>query len=222
MLSRTCNAKTSLCNKGLFTQSYGISNSHALCESDLKEGWVLKNWCFWTVVLDKTLESRLYGKEIKPVNLKGNESWIFIGRTEAEDETPILCLPVVKSCHWKRPWCWERLKAGGEWGYRGWDGWMASATQWTWVWANSGDSEIQGSLACCSPWGHRVGHNLATEQQFTYVNRSSVAKKLQFILFICSNSLCILWSSVNGEINLLFKTDSLCCEVWLLLWEEEE
>ena len=97
MMSRTCNAKTSLCNKGLSTQSYGISTSHALCELDLKEGWVLKNWCFWIVVLDKTLESRLHCKEIKPVNPKGNESWIFIGKTEAEDETPILCLPHMKS-----------------------------------------------------------------------------------------------------------------------------
>ena len=57
--------------------------------------------------------------------------------------------------HWKRPWCWERLKAGGEGDDRGWDGWMASLTQWTWVWANSGNSDEQGSLACCSTWGHK-------------------------------------------------------------------
>ena len=57
--------------------------------------------------------------------------------------------------HWKTPWCWERLKAGGEGSSRGWDGWMASLTQWIWVWANSGDSEGQGSLVCCSPQGHK-------------------------------------------------------------------
>ena len=58
--------------------------------------------------------------------------------------------------HWKRPWCWEGLKAGGEGDYRGWDGWMVSLTQWTWVWANSGDSEGQGSLVCCSLCGRTV------------------------------------------------------------------
>ena len=66
--------------------------------------------------------------------------------------------------YWKRPWCWRRLKAKREEGGRGWDGWMVSATQRTWVWT-PGDSEGQGSLACCSPWGRRVRHDLATEQQ---------------------------------------------------------
>ena len=65
--------------------------------------------------------------------------------------------------HWKRPWCWERLKAGGQGDNRGWDGWMESLTQWTWVWASSGVGDGQGSLACCSPWGRRVRHNWATE-----------------------------------------------------------
>ena len=57
--------------------------------------------------------------------------------------------------HWKRPWCWKRLRVGGEGGDRGWDGWMASPTLWTWVWVNSGAGDGQGSLACCSPWGHK-------------------------------------------------------------------
>ena len=61
----------------------------------------------------------------------------------------------IEQTHWKRPWCWERLKGGGEGGNRGWDGWMASSTQWTWIQANSRDSEGQGSLACCSPWAHK-------------------------------------------------------------------
>ena len=107
-------------------------------ELDYKESWALKNWCFWTVVVEKTLESPLDCKEIKPVNPKGNQSWIFIGRAGAEAETPILWPPDAKNwTPWKRPWCWERLKAG-EGGNRGWDGWMASPTQWTWVWVNSG------------------------------------------------------------------------------------
>ena len=66
--------------------------------------------------------------------------------------------------HWKRPRCWERLRTRGEGSNRGWDGWMASLTQWTWVWATAGDSEGQGSLAWCSSWGLRVRHNLATQQ----------------------------------------------------------
>ena len=110
------------------------------CESwTYKESWVLKNWCFWTVVLDKTLESPLDCKEIQPVHPKGDQSWIFTGRTDVETETPILWPPDMKN--WltgKQPWCWERLKVGGEGDDRGWDGWMASPTQWTWVWVNSG------------------------------------------------------------------------------------
>ena len=77
-------------------------------------------------------------KEIQPVHLKGNHPWIFIGRTGAEAETPVLRIIWFKELtRWKRPWCWERLRAGGEGDNRGWDGWMASPTQWTWVWASS-------------------------------------------------------------------------------------
>ena len=65
--------------------------------------------------------------------------------------------------HWKRLWCWERLKAGGEGDDRGWGGWMASLTRWTWVWVNMGIGDGQGSLVCCTPGGHRVGHDWATE-----------------------------------------------------------
>ena len=98
-----------------------------------KESWVLKKWCFWTVVLEKTLESPLDSKEIKPVNPKGNQSWIFIGRTNAKVEAPVL---MQRANRWKRPWCWERFSAG-EGGDRGWDCWIESSTKWTWVWANS-------------------------------------------------------------------------------------
>ena len=98
-----------------------------------------KNWCFWTVVLEKTLESPLDCKEIKPVNPKGNQSWIFIGRTDVEAETPILWVTWWEELtHLKRPWCWERLKARGEGDDRGWDGWMTSLTEGTQVWVNSG------------------------------------------------------------------------------------
>ena len=91
-----------------------------------------KNWSFQTIVLEKTLESPL-DRKIKSVNPKGNQFWLFIGRTVAEAEVLTLWPPDGK--RW-RPWCWERLRAGGG-GDREWDGWMASLIQWTWVWASS-------------------------------------------------------------------------------------
>ena len=100
-------------NKGSSSQSYGFSNSHVwMWELDYKESWVPKNWCFWTVVLEKTLESPLDCKEIQPDHPKENQSWIFFGRTDAEAEAPILWPPDVKIwLIWKDPWFWERLKA---------------------------------------------------------------------------------------------------------------
>ena len=92
------------------------------------------------MVLEKGLGNPLDCKEIQPVQPKGNQSWIFIGRTDAEGETPnILATWCKELTPWKSPWCWERLKAGGEGDERGWDDWMASLTQWTWVWVNSGN-----------------------------------------------------------------------------------
>ena len=123
-------------------------------ELDYKESWALKNWCFWIVVLEKTLESPLDCKMIHPVHPKGNQSWIFIGRTDAEAETP-------------RPWSWERSKVGWEGDDRGWDGWMASPTQWRWAWVNSRSWWWTGRPACCSPWVRRVEHDWATELNWT-------------------------------------------------------
>ena len=98
-------------NKGPSSQSYGFSSSHIrMPELDYKENWVPKNWCFWTVALEKTLESPLDCKEIQPIHRKRNQSWIFIGRIEAEGETLILWPPDVKSWHiWKDP------DAGKDW-----------------------------------------------------------------------------------------------------------
>ena len=104
-------------------------------QGKLLESWVLKNSCFQTVVLEKTLESPLDSKGIKLDNPKGNQLWIFIGRTDAEAEPPILWPPDAKS--WligKDPDAGKNCEGGN----RGWDGWVASLTQWTWVWANSG------------------------------------------------------------------------------------
>ena len=141
--------------KGPYSQKYGFSSSHAqMWELDHQEGWAPKNWCFWTVVLEKTLESSLEWKEIKPVNPKGNLSWIFIGRTDAEAETPILWPPDAKN--------WLLGKdpdAGKDWRHE-----EKGLTEDEIVrWHHQPDGHEfeqtpgvgggQGSLACCSPWG---------------------------------------------------------------------
>ena len=124
-----------------YSQSCYFSSSHVwMWELDYKEIWAPKNWCFWTVVLEKTLESPLDWKKIQPVHPKGNQSWMFIGRTDAEAETPILWPPDGKS--WligKDPYAGkdEKLEEKGL-DDREWGGWMASPTRWTWVWVYSG------------------------------------------------------------------------------------
>ena len=109
--------------KWLAYQRYSFSSSHVrMSELYHKEDWAMKNWCFPIVVLEKTLGSPLDCKEIKPVNPKGNQPWIFIGRTDAEAEAPVLGPPDVKSLLIGKDWCWERLKAKGEGGSREWNG----------------------------------------------------------------------------------------------------
>jgi len=140
-------------------------------ELDCEEIWVPKNWCFRTVALEKTLESPLDCKEIQPIHLKGDQSWVFIVRTDAEAETPKLWPPHVKS--WligkdpdagKRPW----LGAGGEGDDRGWDGWMAILTRCTWVWVNSRSWWWTGRPGVLRFMGsQRVGHDWATELNWT-------------------------------------------------------
>ena len=156
-------------NKGPSSQSYGFSSSHVwIWELDYKESWALKNWCFWTVVLDKTLESPLDCKEIKPVNPKGNQSWIFIGRTDAEAEIPILWPPDAKN------WLIGKdLDAGKDWrkeekGTRedemvGWNHWL-DGHEFEQA-PEIGDG--QGSLACCSPWG---GKELDTTEWLSWTD----------------------------------------------------
>ena len=133
----------------------GFSSSHIqIWELEFKENWVQKNWCFWTVVLEKTLESPLDCMVIQPVHPKGTQSWIFIGRTDSEAETPILWPPECEELtHLKRPWRWERLKMGVE-GMTGnemvgWHHWLDGHE----FEQALGFSDGQESLACCSPWG---------------------------------------------------------------------
>ena len=107
-------------------------------ELDYKESWVPKNECFWTVVLEKTLESPLGCKEIQPVHPKGDQSWVLIGRTEAEVKLQYFGHLMRRVDSLEKTLMLEGLGAGGEGDDRGWDGWMASLIRWTWVWVNSG------------------------------------------------------------------------------------
>ena len=140
--------------KGLYSKCYGFSSSHVMMwELDKKKDWVLKDWCLQTVFLEKTLESPFYCKEIKPVNLKGNKSWIFIRRTDAVAEAPMLWLPDVKSqLIGKDPYCgkdWRQEEKGtSENEMVGWhhqlNGHEFEQTP--------EDGEGQGNLMCCTPW----------------------------------------------------------------------
>ena len=137
-------------------------------ELDYKESWAPKNWCFWTMVLEKTLESPLDCKEIQPVHPKGDQSWVFIGRTHAEIETPILWPPHAKSWLIWKDWCWEGLRAGGEGEDSGWDGWMASPTRWPWVWVNYESWWRTGRPGVLRFMGsQRVGYDWVTELNWT-------------------------------------------------------
>ena len=152
-------------NKGPSSQGYGFSSSHVrMWELDYKESWAPKNWCFWTVVLEKTLKSPLDCKEIQLVHPKGDQSWVFIGRTDVEAETPVLWPPDAES--WligKDP------DAGKDWGQEekgmtedemvGWYHWL-NGHEFGWT-PEVGDG--QGGLACCSSCSCRVGHDWVTE-----------------------------------------------------------
>ena len=139
-----------------YSQSYGhdcFSNSHVwMWELDHKEGWVLKNWCFWTVELEKSLESPLDFKEIKPINPKGSQSWIFIGGTDAEAEAPIVWAPDAKTWPLKETLMLGKIEGRRR---RGWQdrivAWHHQLNGYEFEQA-PGDGEGQGSLACCSPW----------------------------------------------------------------------
>ena len=148
-----------------------FSSSHVwMWELDREEGRAPKNWCFWSVVLEKALESPLDCKEIQPIHSEGDQPWDFFARNDAKAETPILWPPHAKEelTHWKRPWCWEDWGAGGEGDDRGWDGWMASLTWWMWVSVNSGSWWWTGRPGMLQIMGsQRVGHDWATELNWT-------------------------------------------------------
>ena len=143
-------------NKGPSRQGYGFPSGHVwMWELDCEESWAPKNWFFWTVVLEKTLESPLDCKEIQLVHPKGNQSWMFIGRTDTEAETLILWPSDAKNCSLEKTLTLGKIEGRRRGDDRGWDGWMASLTWWTWVWVNYGIGDGQGGLVWCSPWGRK-------------------------------------------------------------------
>ena len=187
-------------------------------ELDCEESWVPKNLCFWTVVLEKTLESPLDCKEIKPVHLRGrsvlgvhwkNWCWSWTSSTLATSWEELT--------DWKRPWCWEGLGAGGEGDDGGWDGWMASPTWWTWVWVNSRSWRRTGRPGMLQFMGsQRVRHDWVTE--------------LNWIWAIVSSQSCFWWlyrtslpSAAKNIINLISVLTIWwcpCIESSLVLLEE--
>ena len=172
-------------NKGASSQGYGFSSGHEwMWELDYKESWAPKNWCFWTVVVEKTLESPLGCKEIQPVHSKGDQPWVFFGRTDAEAETPILGPPHAKS--------WVIGKdsdAGRDWGQEekgmtedemaGWHHHL-DGHEFGWT-AGVGDG--QGGLVCCNSWCRRVRHDLATELNWRWISNSCFTNGLWPPLF---------------------------------------
>ena len=126
----------------------------SIWELDHKEGWVLKNWCFRIVLLEKALESPLDGKEISQSLRKSTldihwKDWCW---SWSSNTLATWCEVLT---HWKRPWCWERLRAKGEVGSREWDGWMASLTQWSWVWTYFRREWRIEKPGLLQPWGHK-------------------------------------------------------------------
>ena len=218
-------------NKGLSSQGYGFSCGHVwMWESDCEESWVPKNWCFWTVVLEKALESPLDCKEIQPVHPKGDQSWVSIGRTDFEEsvqvwnsETPILWPPDAKS------WLiWKDPDAGKDWGQEkgttedemaGWHHWLSGqGFGWT-----LGVGDGQGGLACYGSWGRKESDTTEqlkwTELNWTELNWTeslwfySVARKYSDLLTAFQN--ISRWTTNEIIENLKYFKGSI---YYFLLW----
>ena len=153
-------------SKGPYSQGYGLHSGHLwLWELDCREGRTPKNWCLWTVVLEKTPESPSDSKEIKPVNLKGKQPWILIGRTDAEAEALVIEHLMWTANSLEKSLMLGKFEGGRKRGHQRIDGWMASLMQWTWTWANFRRWWGTGRPAMLQSVGlQRVGHDLATEQ----------------------------------------------------------
>ena len=198
--------KDHFADKGPYSQSYGFSSSHVwMWELDHKEGWALKKRCFWTVVLKKTLESPLHCEEVKPVNPKGNQSWIFIGRTDVESEALKLWPPDAKG------WLTGKVPYGG----KDWRQEEKGATEEMIRWYHQlneqvfeqaqGDGEEQRNLECCSPWSckesdtterpnNNKGYKFSSWHGFCCISQFLICHVLIFIQFYLL--VCFLWNSL--------------------------
>ena len=168
---------------------------------------IWKNWCFWTVVLEKTLESPLDCKEIQPVHPKGDVYWRDWCWSWNSNTLAIWCGELT---HLKKPWCWERLRAEEEGDNRGWDGWMASPTQWTWVWVDSRSWWWTGRPGLLRSMGsQRVGHDWPTELNWWVILVDGWIKNclgLDREVFNETASGC--WSCLISGINMDISTQS--------------
>ena len=167
-----------------------------MSELDCEESWAPKNWCIWTVVLEKTLESPLDCKEIQPVHSKGDHLGVLWKEWYWSWNSSTLATSCEELTHWKRLWCWEGLGAGGEVDDRRWDGWIASPTRWTWVWVNSGRWWWTGRPSVLQFMGsQRVGHDWATALNWTeliyiYIIQSLVETWVIYSLgYLCAHSI---------------------------------
>ena len=173
-----------------------FSSSHVwMWELDYEESWAPKNWCFWTVVLEKTLESSLDCKEIQAVHSEGDQPWVLWREWSWNSST--LATSWEELTHWKRLWCWEESGAEREGDNRGWDGWMVSPTRWTWVWVNSRSWWWTGRPGVLLFMGlQRVGHDWATEVNWTEA------------LFSCYH---LYLSTAKQHLSIFRKVKSLSC-----------
>ena len=202
-------------NKGSPSQSYGFCSSHVwMWYLDYKESWAQKNWCFWTMVLEKTPESPLDCKEIQPVHPKEispeyslEKDWCWSWNSNT------LVIWCKELTYLKRPWCWERLKVGGEGDNRGWVGWMASLTQWTWVWTRSRSWWWMGKPGMVQSMGlQRVTHDWATEMNWahslsltwTLLDRLLISTLLSSSSRVLSFCLFQIYSSVSSLCWILY------------------
>ena len=189
-----------IAKKGPSSQSYGFSSSHVwMWELEYKESCVLKNWCFWTVVLENTLKSPLGCKEIQPVHPKGNQSWIFIGSTDVDGETPILWPPDEKNWLIEKTLMLGKIQCKRRGRMRGWDGLMASPTQWTWLWVNSGSWWWTGRPGVLQSMGpQRVGQDWVTELNWYVLNW--------------------LWWWLHNSMNILKITELYTLKEWMVCY----
>ena len=142
-------------------------------------------------------------RNIQPVHPK-DQSWVFIGRTDVEAETPILWPPDVKSWLIGKDRCWERLRAGGQGDNRGWDGWMASLTQWTWVWWTLGVGDGKGGLECCGSWGRKESE---TTERLNWTDPHKMSTKIHIE--------CLLQNACQGIFTWLAQLVELETLKWI-------